>query len=168
VLFQPLWAGAQSSLSGVLSPQPCFQCTAYDMSRVASSIRSLRMCVSQRGSLWLSRYGGPKLPLSCVAKQAPHLPQSLALQTAYLHAPFESIWCFLNYICNCAHDTSCCMWLLGAISELQLYCAAPYTHTQCWLAAPILAHPTHAHTSLEPPWIATLVGTIAVYVSQEF
>jgi len=55
-----------------------------------------------------------------------------------------------------------------AIMELHLCCAATYTHPLCWQAAPILAHPTHAHIPLETPWIATRVGTIDMYVFQAF
>ena len=141
------------------------------MKRVASSTRSLRMCVAQRGSLWLSRYGGGQsCPFPVWQNRPPTSPKALhSRQHNYtLPSNHASIRCFLNYILRCAHGTSCGMWLLGAISELQLYCAAPYTHPQCWQAAPILAHPTHAHISLEPPWIATQMGTIDMYVFQEF
>jgi len=107
------------------------------------------MCVSQRGSLWLSRYGGPKLSLSCVAKQAPPLPQSLALQTAYLHAPFEPrehpVLPELSFELCMRHK----LWHMAAPSNLRataLLCSPLHT-------PPVLASSSHFSPSYPCPYI---------------
>jgi len=107
------------------------------------------MCVSQRGSILMSRYGGPKLPLFCVAKQAPHLPQSLALQTAYLHALFEPrehlVLPELHFELCTRHK----LWHVAARSHLRataLLCSPLHT-------PPVLASSSHFSPSYPCPYL---------------
>ena len=82
--------------------------------------------------------GGQSCPFSVWQNRPPTSPKALHSRQhiSTLPSNHASILCFLNYILSCAHDASCGMCMLGAISELQLYCAAPYTHPKCCQAPP--------------------------------
>ena len=136
------------------------------MHRVASSTRSLRMCVPWRGSLLLWRNGVPKLSLLCVAKQPPPLPQSLTLQTAYLHAPFEPRE---HLVLPELHFELCtrCKVFICACSKPSQSCSStvqPRTHTPSaakplplkpLLEGTISPQPPHGLTCLMALWICT-------------
>jgi len=83
--------------------------------------------------------GGAKAaPLLCGKTGPPPSPKALHSRQhiSTLPSNHASIWHFLNYMGSFAHDASCYMRMLQAILELQLYCAAPYTHPKCCQAPP--------------------------------
>jgi len=120
-------------------------------------------------TLVMQKWGAKAAPSVC-GQTAP-LPSPKASHSrqhiSTLPSKQASIWCFLNYILSSAHDARCAMCLIQASAELQLYCAAPYTHPKCCQAPPTQASPWGDHISPATPWIDMLDGTMDMYVSRE-
>ena len=135
----PLWAGGRelplkghSSLSKHLMHHPR-HAPCSQLNQVSEDVRAMAWL-----ALVVEKWGAKAAPSVCGQTAPPPSPKASHSRQhiSTLPSNHASIWCFLNYILSCAHDARCVMCLLQAIAELQLYCAAPYTHPKCKGDAP--------------------------------